>query len=186
VRRLIYYLGSLFTLRRGVHNWPVLFRLLRPGGQPVTLVLRDGTRYLARNLMDAWTIKETNLDRHYEVYGAPIQDGWTIIDIGAALGDFAVFAARRAPLGQVFDYEPAPDSLALLERNLRLNGVRNVLVQAVAVSREAGTVLLDTSGGVAVQYRTVGSSGASAATVRVPSKALSDVLSGLPGGVLIS
>lgn len=182
-RRLVYYFKSLFTLIHGVRNWPALFRLIRPGKVPVILVLRNGTRYLARNLMDAWTIKETNLDRHYEVYGTPIQDRWIIVDIGAAMGDFAIFAARRAPHGRVFAYEPAPDSLALLERNLQLNSVGNVAMHPVAVSREAGVMSLDTSGGVAVQYRTVGSSGRTIATVQVPSVALADVLAGLPGGV---
>ena len=116
IRRVIYYLTSFVTLVRGVRNWPVLFRLRGQGGNGTQLELRDGTRFAVRSLMDAWIVKETNLDRDYEVHGATIQDGWIVVDIGAGLGDFTVFAARRTPHGRVFAYEPAPDSVALLER----------------------------------------------------------------------
>jgi FkbM family methyltransferase len=132
--------------------------------------------------MDAWIVKETNLDRDYEVYGTAIQDGWIIVDIGAGLGDFTVFAARRTPHGRVFAYEPAPDSAALLDENLRQNGLKNVDVFPYAVSRENGELRLDISGGVAVQYRTVGDTNPEGDKITVRSVALADVLSGLPGG----
>jgi FkbM family methyltransferase len=182
LRRLVYYVTSLATLRRGVSNWPVLLRLLRRPAAPVTLALRDGTHYAIRSLMDAWIVKETNLDRDYEAHGVPLQDGWAIVDIGAGLGDFTVFAARRAPHGRLFAYEPAPDSVVLLERNLQLNAIRNVEVHPVAVASQAGALTLDVSGGVAVQYRTVGANGAAAGRITVRSVALADVLAGLPGG----
>ena len=88
--------------------------------------------------MDAWIVKETNLDRDYEVHGTAIQDGWIVVDIGAGLGDFTVFAARRTPHGRVFAYEPAPDSVALLEQNLGLNGIRNVDVLLMPYPDRAG------------------------------------------------
>ncbi len=183
LRRLVYYLTSLATLLRGVRNWPVLFRLLGRPAAPVTLILRDGTQYAVRSLMDAWIVKETNLDRDYEVHGPAIQDGWNIVDIGAGMGDFTIFAARRAPHGRVFAFEPAPDSAALLEQNLQINAIRNVEVRPFAVANQAGTLSLDVSGGVAVQYRTVGAVGGAAGKITVRSVALADVLAGLPGGV---
>lgn len=152
-RRIFYYLVSLGTLLRGIHNWPVLFILpFRKG--PLTIILRDGTRYAVRSLMDVWIIKETNLDRHYERYGVPLQDGWTILDIGAGLGDFTVFAAQRAPHGHIHAYEPAPESAELLRRNLVLNGINNVEVHEMAVSDRTGILALDISQGAAVQYKT--------------------------------
>jgi len=182
-RRIFYYLGSLLTLMRGVRNWPVLFRLGLRGSTGSILVLRDGTQYAVRSLMDAWIVKETNLDRDYEVYGAPLQDGWNIVDIGAGLGDFTVFAARRAPHGRVFAYEPAPDSAALLEQNLHLNTIHNVEAHPFAVASKAGSLSLDVSSGVAVQYRTAGEVQGAARKIAVPCIALADLLAGLPGGV---
>jgi FkbM family methyltransferase len=182
IRRGIYYLKSSITLVRGVRNWPVLLKLRGQEGSETRLELRDGTQFAVRSLMDAWIVKETNLDRDYEVHGTAIEDGWTIVDIGAGLGDFTVFAARRTQHGRVLAYEPAPDSMALLDKNLRLNGTNNVDVFPYAVSSKGGELTLDVSGGVAVQYRTVGDSSPERGKITVRSVALADVLSGLPGG----
>jgi len=182
IQRIIYYLTSFVTLMRGVRNWPVLFGLRGQGGDEAQLELRDGTHFTVRSLMDAWIVKETNLDRDYEVHGTVIQDGWTVVDIGAGLGDFTVFAARQTPHGRVFAYEPAPDSVILLEKNLGLNGIKNVKVYPYAVSRQDGELSLDVSGGVAVQYRTVGETSHAGGKITVRSVALADVLAGLPGG----
>lgn len=181
--RPVYYLKSIVVLARGVRNWPALLGLLRRDAAPAVLTLADGTQYAVRSLMDAWIVKETNLDRDYEVHGAPIQDGWNVVDIGAGLGDFTVFAAQRTPHGRVFAFEPAPDSVALLKKNLGLNRVQNVEVCPCAVSHVAGTLHLDISGGVAVQYRTVGAAHAQTGKIEVRSLALADVLADLPGGV---
>lgn len=183
IRRVIYYLTSFVTLVRGVRNWPVLLQLRGQGGNDTRLELRDGTQFAVRSLMDAWIVKETNLDRDYEVHGTAIQDGWIVVDIGAGLGDFTVFAARRTPHGRVFAYEPASDSMALLDKNLRLNGIKNVDTFPYAVSSKNGELSLDVSGGVAVQYRTVGDTRSEGHKITVRSVALADVLAGLPGGV---
>lgn len=181
LRRIFYYLSSVATLLKGIRNWPVLFVVpLRKG--PHTIVLRDGTHYAVRSLMDVWIIKETNLDRDYERHGVPLQDGWTIVDIGAGLGDFAVFAARRAPHGRIYAYEPAPDSAELLRRNLILNGISNVEVHDMAVSDRRGVLALDISWGAAVQYRTTHSttSASSPGRIAVRCISLTEVLAGLP------
>lgn len=183
LRRIVYYLLSLVTLFRGVSNWPLLFVLpFRKG--PHVAILRDDTQYLVRGLMDVWIIKETNLDRDYERYGVPLQDGWTIVDIGAGLGDFAVFAARRVPHGHIYAYEPAPDSAELLRYNLALNGISNVDVHEMAVLDRAGILALDTSRGVAVQYKTTDSATSvrSSGNLVVHCISLSEVLASLPNG----
>ena len=72
----------------------------------------------------------------------------------------------------------------LLDKNLRLNGTNNVDVFPYAVSSKGGELTLDVSGGVAVQYRTVGDSSPERGKITVRSVALADVLSGLPGGVV--
>ena len=181
LRRILYYLRALIALPLGIRNWWVLFALIRPLQHPVLLVLRDGTQYRVRSLMDAWIIKETNIDRDYEKYGVPIEDGWNIVDIGAGLGDFAIFAARQAPRGHVYAYEPAPDSVVLLQQNLAINELSNVAVFPYAVADKAGVLNLDLSGGVAVQYSTVDSKTGPTNWVEVESVALADAVA-LPSG----
>jgi FkbM family methyltransferase len=113
--------------------------------------LRDGATFQVRNFMDAWIVKEVYLDRDYERYGVALQPGWTVIDIGACLGGFAVFAARRAPGIQVHAFEPAPESFRLLRQNLELNGVANVSAHPAAVAATSGPLTLYTFAGHAEQ-----------------------------------
>ncbi len=145
-RKLLYYLASLRTLLGKVRNWPVLFLELLglPIGRPYLMRLRDGATFQIRNFMDAWIVKEVYLDRDYERYGVALQPGWTVVDIGACLGGFAVFAAKRAPGISVHAVEPAPDSYRLLCQNLALNHVTNVAAHPFAVAGASGPLTLYT------------------------------------------
>jgi FkbM family methyltransferase len=122
--------------------------------QPLTIRLRgSGLQFRVRTAMDVWVIKETCLDRDYE-NGARLQDNWTIIDIGAGLGDFTAYAAQHSPRGRVLAYEPFPESFALLRQNLRLNDLRNVEAQPYAVAAKAGVLSLNVGMAEAVQHST--------------------------------
>jgi FkbM family methyltransferase len=122
--------------------------------QPLTIQLRgSGLRFRVRTAMDVWVIKETCLDRDYE-NGVHLQDQWTIIDIGAGLGDFTAYAAQRSPRGRVLAYEPFPESFALLQQNLKLNNLRNVEAQPYAVAAKVGTLSLSVDMAEAVQHST--------------------------------
>ncbi len=121
----------------------------------LTIHLRDsGLQFQVRTALDVWVIKETCLDRDYERL-TPLQDGWTILDIGAGLGDFTVYAARHSPHGRVYAFEPFPESVELLQRNVALNRVGNVEVQGVAVAGHNGTLALNVGSVEAVQHSVV-------------------------------
>jgi FkbM family methyltransferase len=152
-----YYLTSLPTLLLGIRNWPLVVALFvgLPVRTPATIHLRNGPRFRVRTRMDVWIIKETCLDRDYERHAVAVQDGWTVVDIGGGLGDFAVCVAHAHPGCTVHAYEPFPQSYALLRDNLALNGVEdNVRAFPQAVLGRAGTVTLDTGTGVPVRHRT--------------------------------
>lgn len=135
--------------------------------------LRNGCRFKVRSLMDVWVVKETCLDRDYEANAVSIQDNWTIIDIGASLGDFAVSVAYEHPTCQVYAYEPFPESYKLLEENIALNGTGNVIAAPIAVGAGAGQMTLFATG-AAVQHTTTKASG-TAEAVSVQGLGLDDV-----------
>jgi FkbM family methyltransferase len=145
-RKYLYYVTSLGTLLGKVRNWPVLFWELLglPIGRPYLMRLRDGAAFQVRGFMDAWIVKEVYLDRDYERYGVALKPGWTVVDIGACLGGFAVFAARRAPGIRVYACEPAPESYRLLHQNLDLNSADNVTAYPLAVAGHSGPLTLYT------------------------------------------
>lgn len=173
--RLGYYFRSIPTLFGQIENWPFLPLLVL--GKQTTVRLRNGCRFRVRSLMDVWIIKETCLDRQYELYGTKIEDGWTVVDIGAGLGDFAVLIACENPHSRIYAYEPFPESYRLLQENIALNGVRNVLAFPMAVGARRETARLFAKG-EAVQHTTVANrpSDGSIPSIEVQSLTLEDVL----------
>jgi len=79
------------------------------------------------------------LDRFLE----RVEPGTTVWDIGANLGLYTVFAARRG--GAVHAFEPDPSFSDRLRRNLQLNG-QDATVHELALSDENGTATLSTDG----------------------------------------
>lgn len=153
---LAYYVRSIPKLLLGITprlRVAALFLVKTPAG-PVTIRLRgSGLQFHVRTALDIWVIKETCLDRDYEKV-TPLQDGWSIVDIGAGLGDFTVYAARQNPHGRVYAYEPFPESFDLLQRNVVLNNAQNVEAHALAVAGEGGVLALDVGNAEAVQHST--------------------------------
>jgi len=106
------------------------------------------------SLMDLWILKETLLDRQYEKVSLPLQDGWIVMDIGAALGDYAIWAAKQIPHGRVIAVEPYPPSVSLLRSNIEKNHVFNIEVFAGAVAATSGSTTLQVEQGSIVQNST--------------------------------
>lgn len=141
------------TLVYGLQNIFVLLRLLIASGKLTEIKLKNGLRFYVRNLMDLWIIKETCLNRDYEKNSIMVEDGWTVIDIGAGLGDFAIDVAVRNPNTKVIAVEPFLHSFEMLKANIELNGVDNVEPVFIALSSEAGVGMLYQTG-EAVQHTT--------------------------------
>ena len=81
-------------------------------------------------------------DRDYSRPGHEIGAMDTVVDIGANIGCFAVMAGRAAIRGRVFGFEPDRENHALAQRNAELNGLRNVVIERVAVAGAPGTLRL--------------------------------------------
>lgn len=69
-----------------------------------------------------------------------LRPGHVFYDIGSNVGFFALIAARAVGgAGQVYAFEPAPDTADCLRANVQRNGFRNVTVLEMAVGATAGT-----------------------------------------------
>jgi FkbM family methyltransferase len=153
-----YYLGSIFTLLLGTKD---PFFILREfsgmaSTNPKILRLRASDLcFQVRNKMDVWSIKETFLDRFYERFGVPIEDGWRIIDIGGGIGDYTIFAAYAYPHNRVIAFEPFRNSFELLQLNLKLNQIKNVELFPEAISGSDGVLYLELEDD-ALQIKSVG------------------------------
>jgi len=175
LNRLAYYARSIPTIARGVANLDALPRSLL-GLNPI-IRLRGGPQLRVGSLMDVWIAKETILDRDYERVGTSILDGWTILDVGAALGDFAVYVGLAHPTARVIAFEPFTESFARLRENIELNHLKNVTAVPRAISNNGGMISLAKTGS-AVQHTITKStlSGHASESLRVPALTLNDAL----------
>lgn len=74
---------------------------------------------------------------------AAIRPGFVFVDVGANVGTYSLFVARRAgPPARVLAVEPHPEAQKRLACNLALNGLDWVETPAVALGEAAGTVEL--------------------------------------------
>ncbi|NNN06516.1 MAG: FkbM family methyltransferase [Elusimicrobia bacterium] len=98
-------------------------------------VLADGTE-LRFHPDDEKIIREIHEDGCYA--RAEILDGDVVVDVGAHVGVFSIYAARKTPRGRVIAVEPAPTNLEFLRYNVEKNSLRNVKIFDCALSDKAG------------------------------------------------
>lgn len=158
ISRYAYYLRSIFTILLGMSpRTKIIASFLGLESAVFTIEVRGDLRFKVRSRMDIWITKETCLDRDYEKYGAALQPGWTIVDIGGGIGDFAVLAAQTDG-SSIQVYEPFAGSRRLLCENLKLNGVDSVICYPEAVGADFGSGCMDTSAPHPVMYHIFGDS----------------------------
>ena len=78
-----------------------------------------------------------------KVVAGEIKEGDTVMDVGASIGYYTLtFARLVGEKGKVYAFEPAPDIFALLEKNVKENGYKNVILNNKAVSDKTGKARL--------------------------------------------
>ncbi|MGI8486866.1 MAG: FkbM family methyltransferase [Thermomicrobiales bacterium] len=174
-----YYLRSIAQLLVHFRN-PLLIVRIFTGTASHSLhsigVRKLDLRFEVRSAMDVWSVKEAIVDRFYEQYGFAVQPGWTVVDIGAAIGEFAVYVAASDSRNRVLAFEPFPESVTLLRNNVRLNKLTNVQVFPEAVSGKPGTIILDASSGEPLKIESRAASTATDGQIAVTAVSLADVL----------
>ncbi|MGI8484769.1 MAG: FkbM family methyltransferase [Thermomicrobiales bacterium] len=180
VTKYRYYLRSITNLLTRFHD-PVLIVKIFTGigarGVKTVHVRRPDLKFEVRSPMDVWSVKEATVDLLYTRYGFPVQPGWTVVDIGAAIGEFAVYVGNADSRNRVLAFEPFPESVMLLCNNIRLNNLANVQVFPVAVSSKPGTMMLDVSSGEPLKIESKSVTTGTESRIAVNSVSLKDVLS---------
>jgi FkbM family methyltransferase len=127
-------------------NWPELLRRVRHGAAPTRLILRNGIGIEAppqNTLLDI--VHEVFVRQVYTPAGFEISSDHVILDVGANVGVFTLYAAMHSPR-LIHAVEPHPENFACLQRNLRRNEVDGVLAHQVALSDEPGSARLFLAG----------------------------------------
>ncbi len=108
--------------------------------QDYQVELRDGTRLQLRHgTADKGVVKEIFLLDHYRFALDRLKPGGVVVDVGAQIGVFSVYIARRGPHRlTVHSFEPMSANHRMLQRNLELNQLNHVTAHNAAVTAEPG------------------------------------------------
>ena len=165
-------------------NW-IRLTLYRLNGMPQSFIvrLRDGSRFRVRDrrqeTSDAYVINECYLYGIHDrilPYIARVKVG---IDVGAHIGSFSIFAAKRSP-ATIYAIEPAPNNVKILEENITLNHYKGRIIPiSKAVAKMSGNALLYIpldSGLISVNKKHLDlyQTGDAVRTVSVPAVSLAD------------
>jgi FkbM family methyltransferase len=105
---------------RAIENWPSFMYHYALGLTPASPYrFRSGQRLRIGRGTDHVPIIEIFLRKDY----GEIPDGSVIVDLGANIGTFSVYAATSASRVRVYAYEPMPDFFRLMRANVSLNGL---------------------------------------------------------------
>lgn len=113
-------------------SFPVDDILSLPNGLAVRYQSRADVDYFYRSIF---------LERSYAKHGLHIKAGDTVMDIGANIGMFSMFAALEAPDVKLFSVEPVPTLFKMLEFNLA-DVCEDVTLLNVGVSDRPGVATI--------------------------------------------
>lgn len=124
------YLKIASTLMRGgatlssVVLYPLRARML---GSKRQIDLRNGLSITApADEWLWWLFQEVWVNATYKPLGFSFAPGQVIVDIGAHVGVFTLWAATACPEARVFAVEPTPATFEFLRRNIEANRLQNV------------------------------------------------------------
>lgn len=78
-----------------------------------------------------------------ELIKKEVKKGFAVLDIGANIGYYTIMLSKLVgKKGKVFAFEPDPGNIAVLRKNIEVNGCKNVILEQKAVSDKNETIRL--------------------------------------------
>jgi FkbM family methyltransferase len=135
--RALLYIGYLPRIVGMISNWAVfLLHYLGRRSGPSCIRFRNGLQIRDSEGTVAGTIAVVFVRRHYGRLGKER----VIVDIGANVGVFSIYAASRCPSAVVFSYEPIPSNFRMLCTNIKANGFSGrIKASSLGVAAHSGS-----------------------------------------------
>ena len=107
-------------------------------GKKVVYHLRNGLKYKTRGgSTDRNVLNEILVYGDYSPKGFEIKRNDIIVDIGAHIGIFSIYAGSKNPDGKVFSFEPLEENFKILKENIILNNLQNTTPVNFACSNKS-------------------------------------------------
>jgi FkbM family methyltransferase len=122
-------------------NWYLyLFNYLLRRQEPAEYNLRNGYRLIDGAGSLAGTIAVVFVRQEY----GRMSNVHTILDIGANMGSFMMYAAMVCPTAKIYCYEPVEQNYSILKKNIAINSLENrVNASQCAVAARSGKMKIN-------------------------------------------
>lgn len=133
----------VFKQKEDIKKIDFKIKVLRLGATAISndmIKLRDGLRFKIGDMDNVGVLVENFLE---DQYGFLNPKGKTVLDIGANIGDTAVYFSKRGAC-KVIAIEPFPHAYNIARKNLKINNIKNVVLLNSAIGGERSTVIIDT------------------------------------------
>ena len=164
-------LARSWNIQKNWYLYPlVYFKLTKK--DYVIFETRSGLKIKIRvNSTDLMAFTHVWMIQEYSDDNFSINNDDVIIDVGAHIGLFALFASQFCKNGKIFCYEPIKENYKILIENIEMNQIQNIFPNNLAVTKETSRVKIflndDQSGhSMFIQNKNF---------VEVDSKSLSDI-----------
>jgi FkbM family methyltransferase len=148
-------LHEVASCRRETRQWLLLslaYLRLRRLQYPYEVKVRSGERLNLSEYTDLVIFWLVFVRRHYPVRATDR----VVVDVGANIGVFTLYAAREAPEARVIALEPFPDTRGRLAALVGSNGLGGrVAVLDCALAGSSGMGTMDEVDGIPSQYRRI-------------------------------
>jgi FkbM family methyltransferase len=122
-----------------VKNWEDILRAKLQGTPIKKIIFRNGVVINSPEQVDLnFLFHEIWIERLYSPKGYEIKDNYSVVDIGANIGVFALYAATFAQNVRVRAFEPFPTNAEYFSRNTDESRADNVEFLMAAVADSAG------------------------------------------------
>lgn len=125
--------------------WTIVFPFTRLGKRKDrTMKLRTGSKIYLRDIFrsDFYVTMEIFDRDDYGVSQITLPSHAVILDVGANIGAFTLYAASLFPDAKIFSFEPELNNFETLKKNVALNNLRTVTALNEAVSSCDGSATL--------------------------------------------
>jgi FkbM family methyltransferase len=131
--------------RKGILKGKLAYHLskIAPMNFSIPIKLVNGLKYMVRaRTMDRSVLKEVWIKNIYNKHGVKVNEGDTVVDIGAHIGVFSVYAAELSKTGSVYAFEPFINNYRMLEKHKIINHKENLFIYNKGISDREGTQTL--------------------------------------------
>lgn len=156
-------------------NWREILECRKAGRSPSAFRMRNGLIIAKAPAFPIPIVSEVFRKRVYAPPGFEIAPEDVVVDIGAHIGIFTLFAARQTRNG-VYSYEASPTNFACLTANIAANGFSHVHATHAAVADRDGTLSLYLQPGTGANRISDVAADAAVDRVEVPAVSLGKII----------